>query len=622
MDDEGGRIGGVMQPMFDSRTTATPEIRNATPTDHPPARVNHREILQGRGSANEAEVEQGALTGQQVMRAIGGGSPSAPPEQFAKALGGVPGRSQPGLWRQIQHSYGNHYVEQVIQRKCADCDQKDKEIQRQGDGDLSTVPEEFEAARQCSGTGQPLDAGTRSFMESRFGQDFSDVRVHTDSGAIEAAKQIQAQAFTTGRDIYFGRGRFQPQATEGQKLLAHELAHTLQQDTLSSTQTKGKFSSPNDPLEQAADDMAAKVVSDNIPDNIRDNVSQIKMTSSSLTTPEIQRQLDPLSSRSESYKALEPGQPQPSGGGPGFGMNFNGSCKLRNGTMNYSLLPRVGYVNARIEFVPTATVAAASRTISFIQTVVTSNTSGGFLGLFSHTSYSKTEVDALPSDTDPFYGAKWNRVTGKWGDESTSTQVKGQEGSHPFTASIGSAVINDSPMLNINESKQFETVAVVVETGAVLGSLSWNIQRWKAGFFGNDSSTLVRRADCAEGTAPDFQTVVETFYSGNGNVIIDGFAAGSADLPTTHRQKLAPIVDQLRQAPNRRVILGGAATQDEANPSALSRLRVDRVRAYLVSEGVNDTRIEVESYGADWARVPITSPAAADANRRVQIRIK
>jgi hypothetical protein len=235
----------------------------------------------------------------------------------------------------MQRGYGNHYGGQVIQRKCEDGDRKDREIQRKGDGDLSTVPEGFEATMQRSGAGQPLDEGTRSFMESRFGQDFGDVQIHTDSAAAEASQQIQAQAFTTGRDIYFGRGRFQPQATEGKKLLAHELVHTIQQTTQSSTQTKGELSSPNDPLEQVADDIAAKVLSD--------NVSQIKTTSSVLTAPVIQRQPDPSFSRSEHYESLLPGQPQPSGGGPGFGMNFQGWCKLRSGDMKYSLIPSSGY---------------------------------------------------------------------------------------------------------------------------------------------------------------------------------------------------------------------------------------------------------------------------------------
>ncbi|WLE99267.1 MAG: DUF4157 domain-containing protein [Candidatus Electrothrix communis] len=57
-----------------------------------------------------------------------------------------------------------------------------------------------------SSSGQPLDAGTRSFMEPRFGQDFSGVRVHTDGQAAESARAVNARAYTVGRDVVFGAG--------------------------------------------------------------------------------------------------------------------------------------------------------------------------------------------------------------------------------------------------------------------------------------------------------------------------------------------------------------------------------------------------------------------------------
>jgi hypothetical protein len=79
------------------------------------------------------------------------------------------------------------------------------------------------------GSGRPLPEGTRSFMENAFSADFSRVRVHTDSQAAEMNKGIQAKAFTHGRDIYFNSGQYEPHSKEGQGLLAHELAHTVQQ---------------------------------------------------------------------------------------------------------------------------------------------------------------------------------------------------------------------------------------------------------------------------------------------------------------------------------------------------------------------------------------------------------
>ncbi len=82
--------------------------------------------------------------------------------------------------------------------------------------------------------GQALDASTRAFMEPRFGHDFSKVRVHHDAQAAESAQAVQARAFTVGQSMVFGAGNFAPATRQGRELLAHELAHTLQQRSGSS----------------------------------------------------------------------------------------------------------------------------------------------------------------------------------------------------------------------------------------------------------------------------------------------------------------------------------------------------------------------------------------------------
>jgi hypothetical protein len=76
--------------------------------------------------------------------------------------------------------------------------------------------------------GHGLDAGVRAFMEPRFGQDFSRVRVHTDNRAAESATAVSALAYTVGRDIVFAGGRYAPHTPEGRSLLAHELTHVAQ----------------------------------------------------------------------------------------------------------------------------------------------------------------------------------------------------------------------------------------------------------------------------------------------------------------------------------------------------------------------------------------------------------
>ena len=77
--------------------------------------------------------------------------------------------------------------------------------------------------------GSPLDPGTQSTMETRFGHDFSQVRVHTDAQADASARALDALAFTAGRDVMFRQGQYAPETPPGRRLLAHELTHVVQQ---------------------------------------------------------------------------------------------------------------------------------------------------------------------------------------------------------------------------------------------------------------------------------------------------------------------------------------------------------------------------------------------------------
>jgi len=88
------------------------------------------------------------------------------------------------------------------------------------------VESQIEAMR---GSGEQLPESVRAHFEPRFGQDFSEVRVHKDAPAAESAQAIDARAYTTGRDLVFGAGEYAPETTEGKRLLAHELTHVVQQ---------------------------------------------------------------------------------------------------------------------------------------------------------------------------------------------------------------------------------------------------------------------------------------------------------------------------------------------------------------------------------------------------------
>jgi hypothetical protein len=78
--------------------------------------------------------------------------------------------------------------------------------------------------------GQPLDPATRTFMELRFGHDFSRVRVHADAQAAESARTVNARAYTVGNNVVFDAGNYAPRTNKGLRLMAHELAHTIQQN--------------------------------------------------------------------------------------------------------------------------------------------------------------------------------------------------------------------------------------------------------------------------------------------------------------------------------------------------------------------------------------------------------
>jgi lipoprotein-anchoring transpeptidase ErfK/SrfK len=107
--------------------------------------------------------------------------------------------------------------------------------------------------------GQPLDPVTQGFMESSFGQDFSEVRVHTDGRAAESAQAVEALAYTAGQDVVFGAGQYAPHTSGGKMLLAHELTHVAQQRGGGVPAELG-IGQEDTPYEREADSVASAIV--------------------------------------------------------------------------------------------------------------------------------------------------------------------------------------------------------------------------------------------------------------------------------------------------------------------------------------------------------------------------
>lgn len=117
------------------------------------------------------------------------------------------------------------------------------------------LAQRIESAR---GGGTGLDAGTRTNMESAFGQSFGDVRVHADGEAHALNQSVSAMAFTTGNDIFFQQGTYQPGSSDGNQLLAHELTHVVQQGGMSSSGPL-TVGAAGDSYEQEADAMSGTI---------------------------------------------------------------------------------------------------------------------------------------------------------------------------------------------------------------------------------------------------------------------------------------------------------------------------------------------------------------------------
>jgi len=210
----------------------------------------------------------------------------------------------------------------VIQRACASCEEDEEKLQRQPEEDEE---ESIQAKREAGPSGgevsakqtaeiesiktggEPLHPANRSFFEQRFGHDFSNVRIHSDDRASQSAKGINAQAYTTGQHIIFGAGHYSPNTQAGQKLLAHELTHVIQQDgdahrhiQRSATFTPGKPTDVINPAQQIGENkipadklflgetnfmLNGKSFTDAPPDDVKAALKKPKISSTPTTLP-------------------------------------------------------------------------------------------------------------------------------------------------------------------------------------------------------------------------------------------------------------------------------------------------------------------------------------------------
>ncbi|MFD2565657.1 eCIS core domain-containing protein [Aquimarina rubra] len=153
--------------------------------------------------------------------------------------------------------------EEPVQAKCDDCENEEsvqkmgeeEEVQTKSNSNTNTSNKGHKSSdssiesklKNSKGKGKPISADTKNEMESGFGADFSNVNIHTDSNAVQMSQELGAQAFTHGNDVYFNKGKYNPNSKSGKHLLAHELTHTVQQSGMVNKKIQRKHKLENDP---------------------------------------------------------------------------------------------------------------------------------------------------------------------------------------------------------------------------------------------------------------------------------------------------------------------------------------------------------------------------------------
>lgn len=149
----------------------------------------------------------------------------------------------------LQQRVGNRAVQRLMAQRSG------------GDSAFQLDDETAGRINGARGGGQALDGGTQQQMGAAMGQDFSGVRVHTSNESHTLNQQLNAKAFTTGQDIFFKQGEYNPGSSGGQELLAHELTHVVQQSTGRVGGGSGMtVNAPGDTFEQEADAVAKQAV--------------------------------------------------------------------------------------------------------------------------------------------------------------------------------------------------------------------------------------------------------------------------------------------------------------------------------------------------------------------------
>jgi outer membrane protein OmpA-like peptidoglycan-associated protein len=419
-------------------------------------------------------------------------------------------------------------------------------------------------------------------MEPRFGRDFSQVRIHADKQAAESASAVDARAYTVARHVVLGSNHRDLNGEPGRRLLAHELAHVVQQ-------------------------------------------------SNSAGTPSIQRDPDPPQPRPRLPLSGDPERASPAGG-----------VAVRNGSLAWTLrfvgepgsedvvggeIHIMRPMDARMDVTFTPTGRTSCPTITFIQIV---RATVGGMPAHAHLLFLQDAAgfavdlavnrNSQSVETEPFYGAGPQASGPGLGSESGAT-LAGNAPGRSARASFADGP--DFPAGQIPRAatlvREFEVAAICAETSETFGSVRWGYTKTADGtvtLTGGRVSDVQTSAASAQ-----VESARRAYYAGFFQQSLSGFARGSAVLTPAHQTSLRAVA---ATGNLRRVVLVGANdfSGGPENDPGLSLRRAEAARRFLVDQLHMDLAIiVVEGHGVE-AREPNSPGASVAANRRVDIHLE
>ena len=358
----------------------------------------------------------------------------------------------------LQCTIGNQATQRLLQPRI-----ENHQLGSESDTTLTSHVNEAIGAK-----GQPLGSETRPFMEQRFGHDFSKVRIHSDSEAANSAAALNARAYTLGSNIVFGAGEYAPQTRPGRSLIAHELAHVVQQaGTPAAIQGKPRVGSPHVSAEQAADAAAHTVMNSRIPSGSAALRIREQLRTTALSGPVISRAVTTWGGEFDTDKyelTSDPGQD---------GVEIN--LRFKPGSnVNAELIGMTQTARSREKGAPVIIGSGASKTALEARTIPAGEAGAG------------SRIDRVSTHGNPLYAADKPGANDTLAATPT-VAIWGQHGWR-YTDASGTlkkqdALLKDRSQLfsTRKESSQiFETTALAVkgaQEGTFYGSVQWGWEK-------------------------------------------------------------------------------------------------------------------------------------------------